>query len=110
MKLLALLSSLVLGTLAMLVTYQVRPQYDIVLGSTTDAVLLKGFDGAERPEDGSSTYRWSTGDASVTLQDIGQQDFDVAMQFNGWRPPGQPSPSLTVSAAGRTLLTVDPPP
>src|SRR5512133_2630933 len=100
MKLLGLLGSLALTAVAMVLAYQVRPQYDIVLGSTTDAALLKGFDGAERPQDGSATYRWSTGDASITLQDIGQQDFDVAMQFNGWRPPGQPSPSLTVSAAG----------
>jgi hypothetical protein len=110
MKLLGLLGSLALSALAMLVAYQVRPQYDIPLGSTTDAVLLKGFDGAERPDDGSATFRWSTGDASITLQDIGQQDFDVAMQFNGWRPPEQPPPSLSVSVAGRTLLKVDPPP
>jgi hypothetical protein len=109
-KLLGLLCSLALTAVALVVAYQVRPQYDIPLGTTTDAVLLRGFDGAERPEDGSAAYRWSTGEASITLQDIGQQDFDVAVQFNGWRPPGQPPPSLSVTVAGRTLLKVDPPP
>jgi hypothetical protein len=107
----AILCSLVLTAIAMLAAYQVKLRYNIPLGTTTDAVLLQGFSGAEGAGgDSDSSYRWSGADATITFQDVGQQDYDVAIQFNGWRPPGQSRPLLTVSAGGRDLLKAGPPP
>jgi hypothetical protein len=109
-KLLTLLCSLTLIALGMLAAYQATPSYEIPFGTATDAVLLQGFGAGEGGGDSGPTYRWSTGDASIILQDIAQQDFDVDIQFNGWRPPRQPPPSLTISSGGRVLLKAAPPP
>src|ERR1044072_7059119 len=68
-------------TVLLVVTrYQARPGYDIAFGTATDGALLQGFhEGEQMPPPEGFKYRWSTGDASITLQDVGRQDFDVTL-------------------------------
>lgn len=96
--------------LLIVAAYQVRPSYDIAFGTATDGALLQGFhEGEQVPGPEGFKYRWSTADASITLQDVGRQDFDVKLFVNGARPPGQQLPSITVSSGDLTLLKTDPP-
>ena len=94
--------------------YQVRPVYDITIGTTTDGPLLQSFYDRETPPKGSglpySTYRWTKGDtSSITFQDVGQQDLDVVLSINGARPSGQPAPHLVVKTGDTTLVDTNPP-
>ncbi len=102
------------AALIVVVAYQMRPTYDVQIGTDTDTPLLQGFNSGERTTDKDglpySTYRWTTGNAQITLQDVGSQDFDVALSLNGTRPPGQPAPTLRITGAGRTFLNVQPTP
>ncbi len=110
-QLVGLIWSVVLTLLAVLISYQVRPGYDIMFGKGTDGDLLDGFNKPEVMEsDPYASFRWTTGDASITLQDIGSQDLDVTVQLNGMRPRDQPRPSLLITANGRRLLQAQPPP
>jgi hypothetical protein len=100
-----------LALLLAVAAYQVRPSYDIAFGSATDGPLLRGFNAGEQAEGTQGLeFRWSTGDASITLQDVGRQDFDVTLQVSGSRPAGQPPRHMEVSAGGTRLLVADPPP
>jgi hypothetical protein len=96
------------------VCYQARPSYEVVVGSPTDAPLLDGFSGAERvPEGvelGYQTFRWLGSYGRVTFSDPGAQPYSVSLTVNGSRPPGTPPPLLTAQVGGQTLLTVEPPP
>ncbi len=92
-------------------SYQVRPSYDIALGTPNDAPLLRGFNTAEIMAGANPIpFRWSTGDAHIILQDVGQQDLDVALTIAGARPGGQPPADLTVSVGSATLLHQTPRP
>jgi hypothetical protein len=107
-------AAVLLTFVLVVVAYQVRPAYNIPIGTATDGPLLKSFHDPESPPKGSDapyhTYRWSKGsDSSITFQDVGRQDFDVVLSVNGSRPPGQPAPRLTITTAGVTLLDVSPP-
>jgi hypothetical protein len=102
---------MLLTALLVVGAYQARPGYDIPLGTATDAPLLRGFNaGEDVPVGKGITFRWSTGDSSITLQDVGRQDFDVTLSASGSRPPGQPTPSIEVFAGSRPVLKADPPP
>src|SRR5206468_3888556 len=102
---------MLLTALLVVAAYQVRPHYEIPLGTATDGPLLRGFNaGEDVPDNKAVTFRWSTGDAYITLQDIGRQDLDITLTLSGARPPGQPPPSIQVSAGSQVLLKVDPPP
>jgi hypothetical protein len=106
--------SLLLTLLLVAAAYQVRPTYDVPIGTATDQPLLSGFSTPERPPvQGDlpySTYRWSQGNATITFADVGRQDFDVWVSVNGARPPGQAEPTLRIDVDGRTLLDPKPPP
>ncbi|MFL5733616.1 MAG: hypothetical protein ACJ78Q_10485, partial [Chloroflexia bacterium] len=100
-----------LTALLVVAAYQVRPTFDIPLGTATDAPLLRGFNAGEKiPGQEGLTFRWSSGDAAVTLQDIGRQDLDVTLTASGARPPGQPAPSLQVLVGNRSVLQERPSP
>ncbi len=105
---------LLLAAILVALAYQTRPSYDIQLGTGVDSPLLQGFNGPEQPPKGSGlpyqTFRWSTGAAQITLQDVGRQSFDVALSVNGSRPQGQPAPILRVSSHGKVLLNAQPTP
>lgn len=104
-------AGVLLAAVLMVGAYQFRPSYDIGIASPTSSVLLRGFYPREKtPSDDTFTFRWSSGDGYITLQEVGRQDFDVTLWVNGWRPEGQPPPAIEVSAAGRSLLKVEPPP
>src|SRR5687768_3923261 len=86
-----------LGVLMMFVlsvaAYQVRPSYELVLGSPEDRGLIAGFHDAEfTPPDSGLPYnrfRWSSGETSYIYFDgIGHQDFDAVVTVNGSRPEG----------------------
>ncbi|MBF6611938.1 MAG: hypothetical protein IVW55_02290 [Chloroflexi bacterium] len=90
-------------------SYQARPSYDVTFGTSNDAPLLRGFNTAEVMAGANPIpFRWSTGDAHIILQDVGQQDFDVALTIAGARPVGQPPADLTVSVGSLTLLHLSP--
>ncbi|HVG00567.1 MAG TPA: hypothetical protein VND68_12070, partial [Chloroflexia bacterium] len=94
--------------------YQTRPSYEIVVGSPTDAPLLDGFSGAEHvPEGvdlGYKTFRWLGSYGRVVLSDLGARPYSASLTVNGARPPGTPPPLLTAQVSGQTLLSVQPPP
>src|SRR5687768_3350646 len=104
-------AGLAVTALLVVAAYQVRPTYDVTIGSVTDAPLLGGFNTREVI---SATppipFRWSTAESQVTLQDVGRQDLDVTMTLNGWRPPGQPESELVITSGDRQLLATKPPP
>jgi hypothetical protein len=104
-------AALVVTAALVIAAYQVRPTYDIPFGTATDGPLLGGFNAGEVTQGESPLdFRWSTGDAYITLQDVGRQDFDVALTVSGSRPEGQPPPKISVSADDLSLLSVEPPP
>ena len=52
--------------------YQVRPTYDIPMGTATDAPLLRGFNAGEVvPGDNGFKFRWSGAESQITLADVG---------------------------------------
>ena len=74
------------------------------MGTATDAPLLRGFNAGEDVPGGQGvTFRWSSGSSTITLQDVGRQDFDVTLSLSGSRPPGQPAPSIEVTAGSRQV-------
>ena len=102
-------AGLLIRALLVVAAYQVRPTYDIAIGSATDAPLLRGFNTKEViPATPPIPFRWSTAESEIILQDVGRQDLDVTLTLNGWRPPGQPQSQLEIIAAGRTLLATNP--
>lgn len=97
-------------TLALVVAaYQVRPTYSIQIGTATDGNILEGFN---TPEVLSGTlplrFRWTTGDALITLQDIGRQDYDVTLNISGYRPQGVPPAQLKIEAGDRVIADFAP--
>ncbi|HUP28464.1 MAG TPA: hypothetical protein VM409_08525 [Chloroflexia bacterium] len=110
-QLIALVCGVAISLAMVLLAYQARPGYTITFGSSTDNILLDGF---HKPEvmdaDTNVTFRWTTADASVTLQDIGDQDFDATIRVNGSRPQGQPPPTLSLNANHQQLLQTTVPP
>lgn len=102
-------AGLAITVLLVVAAYQVRPTYDIVIGSATDAPLLRGFNTKEvilgTPP---VPFRWSTAESEIILQDVGRQDLDVTLTLNGLRPPGQRQPQLEITSAGRTVLATNP--
>ncbi len=97
--------------LLILVAYQARPSYEVTFGGPTDGPLLRGFNTAEVAGGPTpTTFRWTRGDSWIVLQDVGQQDFDMVLSANGWRPPGQPPARLRIEAGGKTLLDTAPAP
>ena len=106
-----ILVGLVIALAMVLIAYQARPSYDIQLGTATDGPLLQGFNAGETAQGNKDLkFRWTTGDAFITLQDVGRQDFDVTISISGARPEGQPPPALTISADDKQLLATSPPP
>ncbi len=100
---------LLMTGLFVIVAYQVRPAYDIAIGTATDAPLLRGFNTKEViPGTSPIPFRWSTAESEIILQDVGRQDLDITLTLNGWRPPGQPQSKLDITSGGRSLLTTNP--
>jgi hypothetical protein len=104
-------ASLLLSALVLVAAYQVRPTYDVPIGTRTDGTILRNFNTAEVMQgDNPLRFRWSRGESRIVLEAVGRQDFDVALTLSGSRPEGQPPAILRVEVAGRTLLDVQPPP
>jgi hypothetical protein len=102
-------AAILLALVVVVGAYQVRPVYDVTIGTTTDGPLLQSFYDRETPPKEAgvpySTYRWTRGDASsITFQDVGTQDLDVTLTVNGSRPQGQPAPALTVKTGDVTQV------
>ncbi|HUP28172.1 MAG TPA: hypothetical protein VM409_07025, partial [Chloroflexia bacterium] len=101
---------LLLSIATVLFAYQIRPVYDIQIGSATDAPLLQGFNTREVTAGAEAIpFRWTTASSRIVLQDVGRQDFDVILRVNGFRPEGQPAAHLTVKSGERLLLDEMPP-
>lgn len=100
----------IVTALLVVVAYQVRPAYDIQIGTPTDGTILQGFNAGEKMSQGGGTFRWTGADSYIVLQDVGRQDFDVTLTLSGSRPQGQPSPTLRVESGGAVLLDTVPAP
>jgi hypothetical protein len=96
--------------LLVVAAYQVRPGYDIQIGTPTDGTILQGFNAGEKMAQGGGTFRWTGADSYIVLQDVGRQDFDVTLTLSGSRPQGQPSPTLRIESGGVVLLDTVPAP
>lgn len=100
--------------LLVVICYQARPSYEIVVGSPTDAPFLDGFSGPERvPEGvdlGYQTFRWLGGYGRVAFTDLAAQPYTVSLTVNGSRPADTPPPALDVKVGGQAILQVQPPP
>lgn len=99
----------VLAFLLVVAAYQIRPSYDIAVGSPTDVTAVRNFNAAERMQgDTGQSFRWTSGDSYIVLEGVGAQDFDVTLTVAGSRPEGQPPASFTVEISGENLLDVQP--
>ncbi|HST05146.1 MAG TPA: hypothetical protein VLQ48_10455, partial [Chloroflexia bacterium] len=96
--------------LLIVAAYQVRPGYDIQIGTPTDGTLLQGFNAGEKMASGGGTFRWTGADSYIVLQDVGRQDFDVTLTLSGNRPPGQPPATLRIESGTTVLLDTQPGP
>ncbi|GAB4439716.1 MAG: hypothetical protein OHK0015_34900 [Chloroflexi bacterium OHK40] len=86
----ALLAALVLC--ANLATYRLRPPgYTLELGTRPDRAQVAGFHGGERDSAGTS-YRWTSGDATLTLYGPAAREPAIARLALGWLPPGTEAP------------------
>jgi hypothetical protein len=94
-----------------LVAYQVRPTYAIGIGTPLDASMVRGFNTPEQmPGEVPQPFRWTTEESSITLRDVGRQDFNIILTASGFRPEGQEPATLRVYAGDRMLLEVQPAP
>jgi hypothetical protein len=90
--------------LLVVAAYQVRPAYDVPIGTPTDGTILQGFNAGEKMAQGGGTFRWTGADSYIVLQDVGRQDFDLTLTMSGSRPQGQPPAALRIESSGSTLL------
>src|SRR4051794_12606787 len=82
---------LLLMAVLVLAAYQVRPSYDITVGSKIDGPYLVGFNDREQMQgENPLPFRWTTGDSHIVLAGVGKQDFDVILTLSGGRPAGVP--------------------
>lgn len=98
------------GTLAaallVILAYQARPSYDVLIGGATDGPLLSGFNAGEQSQGANPfPFRWTTADSSITLRDVGRQDLQVTLSMGGTRPAGQPTASVQVLAGEHQVLS-----
>ncbi|HEM60750.1 MAG TPA: DUF2029 domain-containing protein, partial [Chloroflexi bacterium] len=95
-----ILSIVSLAVLAL--AYQVRPAMQIEVGSEGDKSHLTGFHEPDR-SDGLS-YRWSSGFSTIRLRGVATwTPLELALQLDGSRPAGLPSPHVTVVANGHEV-------
>ena len=100
----------IITALLVVAAYQIRPGYDIQIGTPTDGTILQGFNAGEKMAQGGGTFRWTGADSYIILQDVGRQDFDVILTLSGSRPQGQPTPTLRVESGSTVLLDTVPAP
>lgn len=97
----------ILGMISVVVlslAYQVRTPFHIALGEQGDEPYLRGFYDMESV-DGLS-YRWSSDRSTIFLPGIGgYAPTLLQLRLNGSRPPGLPSPSVTLRVNGRELTS-----
>jgi len=100
-----LLAALLLG--ANLLAFQLRPSaYTLDIGTRPDRAAVAGFHGNERDSAGA-TYRWSDGDATLTLNGPAVRGVAIVGLTLGWLPPGALAPravELRLDGAGWTTL------
>lgn len=65
--------------------------YRLEIGTRPDRSLVRGFHGNERDAAGTS-YRWTDGDATLTLRGPATREPAVVTLELGWLPPGADSP------------------
>jgi hypothetical protein len=103
--------AILLSVLLLIAAYQVRPSYDVPVGTQTDGTILRNFNTAEVMQgDNPLHFRWTRGESRIVMEAVGRQDFDVALTISGSRPEGQPPATLQAVVAGQTMLDVQPPP
>lgn len=106
-----LFAALVITAILLVAAYQIRPLYDIEIGTPQASPLLRGFHAPEKTSgDAPVSFRWTTAEALITLRDVGRQEFDVVLTLGGSRPAGQPPASVSLQVDGRAVFDVEPPP
>ncbi|MEI7644431.1 MAG: hypothetical protein WCJ55_09135 [Chloroflexales bacterium] len=85
-----LVALMVIG--ANLIAYTLREQgYRLIIGSQMDRSVVAGLYGPEVDSQGTR-YRWTSGDAGLTLRGpMSGQSALLSLSF-GWLPPGTPAP------------------
>ncbi|MEO5953704.1 MAG: hypothetical protein ABIQ44_14670, partial [Chloroflexia bacterium] len=100
-----------LAALLVVAAYQIRPSYDIVVGSPTDVTAVRGFNAGERMQGADAqSFRWTGDDSYIVLEGVGTQDFEVTLTVSGSRPEGQEAATFEVEVEGEKLLDVQPAP
>src|SRR6478609_6690090 len=96
---------LLLMAILVVAAYQVRPGYDITVGSKIDGPYLVGFNDREQMQgENPLPFRWTTGDSHIILAGVGKQDFDMILTLSGNRPPGAPPADMSIEAGGSKLF------
>lgn len=88
-----------LGVLLCVLVYQAPASYRLALAEV-DSGALSGFGAPERNASGG--FRWTTGEASLRLPPLGSPA-TLRVAATGWRPDGQPPPTLTVLLDGQPV-------
>ena len=99
---LALLWLCALPLLALTLT--AAPTLAVPVGVWGDHAFLTGVNGIERG--GTEDYRWTDGDARLTLPNLGVSYRLLTLRAYGWRPDGLPSPSIRLAAGERGLGSI----
>src|SRR4051812_602420 len=84
-------AGVLVAAILVVLAYQVRPTYDIIVGSKLDGPVLVGFNEREAMQGNNPLpFRWTTDDSHIIFAGVGKQDLDVTLTLSGNRPVGQP--------------------
>jgi hypothetical protein len=92
---------LVLTILALIFTWQVRQPFMLDVGGPDDEPYLRGVHEIEtaavNPDGTPLTYRWTEGDATITIPGYGAANAMLTLRMQGARPNGGPPPTVYVT-------------
>jgi hypothetical protein len=88
---------LVVTALAVCFAWQVRQPFALAVGTADAAPYLTDFHEPEATGDGSLSYRWTQGDAQVSIPGYGATGATLTLRLLDGRPPGAPPPDLRVT-------------
>jgi len=80
------------------------PTIHIEVGEWGDEPFLSGVNKPE--QNATETYRWTGKHAELVLPNLGSRYQLLRVRAHGWRPPGNPSPTVRIAVADQTLATI----
>ncbi|MGN6672073.1 MAG: hypothetical protein ACTHMA_02155 [Thermomicrobiales bacterium] len=97
---------LIVTALAVCFAWQVRQPFALAVGTSDAAPYLTGFHDPETSSDGGLRYRWTQGDARVTIPGYGATTAMLTLRLQSGRPPGAPPPDLRITLGNGAPLSL----